>query len=157
MCWTVWTCVPFTWEQGEGDRVDAVILGGAGALGVGDVHLEFHRFLENRRTSCGLVLRPEAGLRDDAVAQAGDLRGSRLWVSRNTDNFCTTKDGCMDVRGRDRSRRRRCVGCFTSEHITVLCSVSVRFNADDETWTDSSLLHLMLRSTWNTQTDWTHT
>lgn len=58
----------FTWEQGEGDWVDAVLLGGAGALSVGDVHLELHRLLENRRTSCGLVLSPEAGLRDDAVA-----------------------------------------------------------------------------------------
>lgn len=73
----------FTGEQGEGDGVDAVLLGGAGALGVGDVHLELHRLLENRRTGCGLVLRSETGLRDDAVAQTGDLRGRE--VSRNTD------------------------------------------------------------------------
>lgn len=63
-----------TWEQGEGHWVDAVLLGGAGALGVGDVHLELHRLLENRRTGRGLVLRPETGLGDDAVAKTRDLK-----------------------------------------------------------------------------------
>lgn len=98
-------CVPFTWQQGEGDGVDAVVLGGAGALGVGDVHLEFHRFLENRGTGCGLVLRPEAGLRDDAVAQTGDLRGSRLWVSRNTDKQLLHHERWQH--GRERKRQEQ--------------------------------------------------
>lgn len=73
MVFYVLWCMWFTWEQGEGDRIYAVLLCGAGALGVGDVHLELHRLLENRRTSCGLVLCPETGLRDDAVAQTGNL------------------------------------------------------------------------------------
>lgn len=67
----------FTWQQGEGDGVDAVLLGGTGALAVGDVHLELDRLLEDRWTGCGLVFCTETGLRDDAVAQTGDLGENR--------------------------------------------------------------------------------
>lgn len=66
-----------TWEQGEGDRVDAILLGGSCALRVGDIHLEFDRLLEDCRARCGLVLCSETCLRDHAVAQAGDLAGGR--------------------------------------------------------------------------------
>lgn len=50
-----------------------MVLSCAGALGVGDVHLKFDRFLEDGRPSCGLVLCPETGLGHDAVAQTGNL------------------------------------------------------------------------------------
>lgn len=66
-----------TWEQGEGDGVDAVLLGGGRALRVGDIHLEFDRLLENRRARRGFVFRSETRLRDHAVAQAGNLGGQK--------------------------------------------------------------------------------
>lgn len=66
-----------TWEQGEGDRVDAILLGGGCALRVGDIHLEFDWLLEDCRARCGLVLCSETGLRDHTVAQAGDLAGKQ--------------------------------------------------------------------------------
>lgn len=50
-----------------------MVLGGAGALGVGDVHLEFDGLLEDGGSGRGLVLCPETGLRHDAVAQTGNL------------------------------------------------------------------------------------
>lgn len=68
---------PFTWQQGEGDWVDAILLGGAGALCVGDIHLKLDGLLENCGSSCWLVLCPETCLRDDAVAQTGNLGASR--------------------------------------------------------------------------------
>lgn len=45
----------------------------AGALGVGDVHLEFDRLLEDSGSGRGLVLCSETGLGYDAVAQTGNL------------------------------------------------------------------------------------
>lgn len=72
---TTWRIL--TWEQGEGNRVDAVLLGGSCALRVGDIHLEFDWFLEDCRARCGLVLRSETGLRDHTVAQTGDLGGNK--------------------------------------------------------------------------------
>lgn len=50
-----------------------MVLSCAGALSVGDVHLEFDRFLEDGRPSCGLVLCSETGLGHDTVAQTGNL------------------------------------------------------------------------------------
>ena len=66
-----------TWEQREGDGVDAVLLLSGGALGVGDVHLELDGLLEDGGPGRGLVLRPEAGLGDHAVTEAGDLRSDK--------------------------------------------------------------------------------
>lgn len=62
-----------TWEQGEGHRIDAVLLGGGCALCVCDIHLEFDWLLEDCGARCGLVLGSETGLWDHTVAQAGDL------------------------------------------------------------------------------------
>lgn len=50
-----------------------MVLSCAGALGVGDVHLEFDRLLEDGGSGCGFVLCPETGLGHDAVAQTGNL------------------------------------------------------------------------------------
>lgn len=60
-----------------------MVLGGAGALGVGDVHLEFDGLLEDGGSGRGLVLCPETGLGHDAVAQTGNLpeTDGELWVS----------------------------------------------------------------------------
>lgn len=66
--------VVFTGQQSEGDGVDAAVLGSSCALTVGYIHLKLDRLLENRRPGCGLVLGPETGLRDDAVAETGNLQ-----------------------------------------------------------------------------------
>ncbi len=63
-----------TWEQSEGDWIDAVLLGGRGALGVRDVNLELNRLLEDGGAGGGFVLGPKTRLRDDAVTEAGYLR-----------------------------------------------------------------------------------
>ncbi len=63
-----------TWEQCERDRVDAVLLGGSRAFGVGDVHLELHWFLEHGGAGRGFVFCPETRLRHHTVAEAGNLR-----------------------------------------------------------------------------------
>lgn len=63
-----------TWEQSEGDWIDAVLLGGRGALGVRDVNLELNRLLEDGGAGGGFVLSPKTRLRDDAVTEAGYLR-----------------------------------------------------------------------------------
>lgn len=64
----------FTWEQSKGDWIDAILLGGHGALGVRDVNLKLNRLLEDGGTGCGFVLGPKTRLRDDAVTEAGYLR-----------------------------------------------------------------------------------
>lgn len=66
-----------TWEQREGDGVDAVLLLGGGALGVGDVHLELDGLLEDGGPGRGLVFRPEAGLGDHTVTEAGNLQADK--------------------------------------------------------------------------------
>lgn len=63
-----------TWEQSKGDWIDAVLLGGRGALGVRDVYLELNRLLEDGGARCRFVLGPKTRLRDDAVTEAGNLR-----------------------------------------------------------------------------------
>lgn len=63
-----------TWEQGKGDRVDAVLLGSRAALCVSDVHLELHRLLEDGGTCCRLVLCPKTCLGDHTVTETGDLK-----------------------------------------------------------------------------------
>lgn len=62
-----------------------MVLGGACALSVGDVHLEFDGLLEDGGSSRGLVLCPEAGLGHDAVAQTGNLPETdrERWVNFN--------------------------------------------------------------------------
>lgn len=75
-------CV-LTWEQGEGHRVDAVLLGCGCALCVGDIHLKFDWLLEDCRARCGLVLCSKTGLRDHTVAQTRDLEGKEKTKSVN--------------------------------------------------------------------------
>ncbi len=63
-----------TWEQCESDGVDAILLGGSRAFGVGDVHLELHWFLEHGGAGRGFVFCPETRLRHHTVTEAGNLR-----------------------------------------------------------------------------------
>lgn len=73
----------------------------AGALGVGDVHLEFDRLLEDSGTGRGLVLCSEAGLGHDAVAQTGNLSetdsgGACQLTSSKTNNSLKTQT-CVQI------------------------------------------------------------
>lgn len=69
-----------TRDESEGDRIDATTTtaissrGGLWTLRGAYVHLEADRLLEDGGAAAGLVLGPEAGLRQHTVTQAGDLR-----------------------------------------------------------------------------------